>query len=402
MEGMVFEDLAKLLEPCLSKEFLESTWGKSFRYVHGWPKRFAELLPWNHLNHILSSHRLDFPRLRLMQDGKGLPTSSYIRHTSSGKGKPSIPRLRSVEVTKHLRNGATLVLDAVDELQEPIRQLANGLERVFHERIQVNCYAGWKVSSGFDLHWDNHDVFILQVTGRKRWNVYGMTKLFPLTGDNASVPKPAHDPLWTGIMEDGDLLYIPRGWWHVAIPLDEPTLHLTVGVHNRTGIDLLQWSAEKLRECEVFRQDLPRFASNAEREDRLTQMRQELIKHWDSNLIERYFADLDEKAEPRASFDLPWSVTSQTLPRSEDTIVRLNTSRSITLETSDGVVAFACNGKRWSFDSRALNILQLLAEHESHSILQIYKAAKSQLDEKTIRTFLGELLVHGLIVTVKE
>ena len=49
------------------------------------------------------------------------------------------------------------------------------------------------------------------------------------------------------LLEAGDLLYIPRGWWHVAMPLDEPTLHLTVGVNNLTGADFLRWFADRLR-----------------------------------------------------------------------------------------------------------------------------------------------------------
>ncbi|HYJ46884.1 MAG TPA: cupin domain-containing protein, partial [Pyrinomonadaceae bacterium] len=302
--------LGKLLEPCLPDEFLQESWGKSYLYIQGRRGKFSNLLNWNRLNEILREHRLDFPRLRLARGGKSLPSSSYLRYARSARQRTSIPRLLTPELTKQLREGATLVLDAVDELSAPLRELAEGLEYFFRERIQVNAYAGWHVEKGFDLHFDDHDVFILQVTGRKHWQVYGMTKPYPLPQDRASAQKPEGAPLWEGILQDGDLLYIPRGWWHIATPLAEPTLHLTVGVHNRSGIDLLRWLVEKMQASADFRQDLPRFSSLEEQQAHLERLKSELLAEWDRSLLDRYFDDYDSTAEPRPAINLPLSVTA--------------------------------------------------------------------------------------------
>jgi len=37
----------------------------------------------------------------------------------------------------------------------------------------------------------------------------------------------------------------------------EPTLHLTVGVHNLTGADFLSWFVNRMKAAEVVREDLP-------------------------------------------------------------------------------------------------------------------------------------------------
>lgn len=400
MEGMEFEDLSLLLAPCLPKEFLASSWGKNYLHVRGKQGKFTHLLPWNNLNEILMTHRLDYPRLRLMQDGKSLPTSSYIRHASGGKGKASVPRLLSVELENHLRAGATLVLDAVDELYEPIRNLARGLESKFHERIQVNCYAGWKVSRGFDLHWDDHDVFIVQVTGRKRWNIYGMTTPYPLKEGGELNLKPTHDPIWSEVLEDGDLLYIPRGWWHVAVPLDEPTLHLTVGIHNRTGADFIHWFTERLRTRKAFRKDLPRFESPDAQSAHMETLRSELFESWNADLLNEYFNEQDANAEPRAGFNLPYAAMPNAIPLSGDTIFRMNTPRPLDFVVNDGVIEFACNKKRWRFAERALLLLRLLNERRVCSLSELCDVAKGELDEQTTRTFIRELLVHGLVTIV--
>ncbi len=399
---MVINSLAKLLEPCAPEEFLASIWGKNYMHVRGGAGKFAYLMPWERLNEILRQHRLDFPRVRLAQDGQTLPASSYLRYVAGKTGRAPLPRLKLVEMTKHLRQGATLVLDAVNELHAPLEELAAMLELRFRESVQVNAYAGWQTSRGFDLHWDDHDVYVLQVTGRKRWSIYGMTRPSPFTGDTQENPKPSGAPLWEETLEDGDLLYIPRGWWHVAQPLNEPTLHLTVGLHNRTGLDLLRWLTQRMSASEIFRQDLPRFASETERAAHLERMREELFAEWNGDPLKSYFDDLDQRAEPRARLSLPWSPTAEILPPASDTLVRLHAARPLDFKIEDGVVEFSCLKNRWRFAGSTLPILRLLDEKRVCAVSELYASVEAQLDEQTVRTFLCELLMQGLIVVVRD
>ena len=160
--------LEQLLSPLTVDEFLKNFWGQTFKHVPGTPDKFSHLFPWQTLNEALEQHRLDFPRIRLTRHGERLQPSSYISHSRPGQKRVIVPRLRYQKLTHELNSGATLVLDAVDELYEPLRAVAEALELFFHERIQINAYASWRTSRGFDLHWDDHDVFILQVTGRKQ------------------------------------------------------------------------------------------------------------------------------------------------------------------------------------------------------------------------------------------
>jgi ribosomal protein L16 Arg81 hydroxylase len=400
-EGSGASALASMLEPHAPEEFLASSWGVRLLHVRGRAGKFERLMPWPRLNEILRRHRLDFPRLRLVQDGKPLPVSSYLRHAAAGRGKASIPRLNSVELTKHLREGATLVLDAVDELSEPVEELAEGLELFFREHVQVNLYAGWQTSRGFDLHWDDHDVFILQVTGRKRWSVYGMTRPFPVVNDVEKAQKPTHEPLWEGTLEDGDLLYIPRGWWHVAMPLAEPTLHLTVGIHNRTGLDLLRRLAERMRASEVFRQDLPRMASASEREAHVARMREELLTEFDRATLERFYEDWDAQAAPRARVTLPLDAMPQAPTPARDALVRLLAPRPLRLEVTNGAVEFDCMKRRWRFAESALPVLRLLAERRACKVSELCDAARGEVDEQTVRAFVFELSRHGLVSVVE-
>lgn len=388
--------LEHLLSPLTVDEFLKNCWGQTFRHVAGAPDKFAHLLPWQSLNEALDQHRLDFPRLRLTRDGERLKPGSYISYNT--RRQKRVPRLRYEKLTQELSKGATLVLDAVDELHEPLRALAEALELFFHERIQINAYASWKTSRGFDLHWDDHDVFILQVSGRKQWMIHGMTRPYPLTGDPKE-PKPTGLPLWDHILEAGDLLYIPRGFWHVAFPLDEPTLHLTVGVHNRAGLDLLRWLVDKMRSSESFRKDLPRFATAETIHAHLMQMRSELFAEWDDDILNRYFADLDVSAIARPRLSLPTAPVANHLP-SGDTLVRLLAPRPLDLKVESGVVCFSSQRKNWRLAVQAAPILRHLDKHRVCSVSELCEVAKSEVDERRVKLFVKELLMNGLIAIV--
>jgi hypothetical protein len=394
--------LLKLLEPCPPDEFLCSAWGKTYSYIQGWRGKFAHLLPWDRLNEILAQHRLDFPRLRLALDGKSLPASAYLKHTRNARQRTSIPRLLSGELKKQLREGATLVLDAVDELSCPLRELAEGLEYFFHEHVQINLYAGWQTSRGFDLHFDDHDVFILQVAGRKRWKVYGMTEPHPLAQDRNSIAKPEDKPLWEETLQDGDLLYLPRGWWHVAEPLAEPTLHLTVGIHNRTGIDLLRWMTESMSKSAAFRQDLPRFSSVSDQQAQMNQLRTELLEMWDEHLLKRYLDNYDAVAEPRPRVDLPWSVMDKSLIPSDDALVRLTAPRPINFILEDGVLNFSCNKKLWRVAAETFAIFRRLEDKRTCSVAELCASVEGKIDAQSVKAFLGEMIFHNLIAVVES
>jgi ribosomal protein L16 Arg81 hydroxylase len=160
-------------------------------------------------------------------------------------------------LTARLREGATLILDAANELSPPLQRLCAGLSADFTCSSQANLYACWGVTQGFDVHWDDHDVLVVQVEGRKRWTLYGATRPSPTRRDLHAEHVRPETPLEEIVLEPGDLLYLPRGYWHAAVGLGGPTLHLTVGLTRKTGADFLHWLADHLLSEAEVRADLP-------------------------------------------------------------------------------------------------------------------------------------------------
>jgi hypothetical protein len=388
--------LEEVFAPVTLAEFVAEYWTRRFCRVPGTEGRFQHLLPWGALNRILAEHRLASPRLRLVRDGEIVP-----EHLYRSADRPRDPRdpsgLRTAGLAYELSRGATLVIDAVDELYPPITNLASALENQFHEFVRINAYAGWRTSPGFDLHWDDHDVVILQIGGRKQWQVYKPTAEYPLNQSDWAVPDEA-DVVWKGTLQNGDVLYIPRGWWHVATAVDEASLHLTCSIKNRTGVGLLEWLSESLRHHAIYRQDLPRFAGRLDQATHLRRLKAILDDTWDETLLARYFDELNGAAPPRPLLELPDVVYGER-PLSPDTVVSLNSPRPTALRLDDSATGstMRANGRTWNFAPEERPVISALLSGQPMTLARLCQTASTPLDfasvERLIRTLWGARLL---------
>jgi ribosomal protein L16 Arg81 hydroxylase len=379
-------DLEAMLAPLSTSEFIKSHWAKSFCYIPGWAGKFAELLRWEQLNRILEQHRPDSIRFELIMAGQPIDPHTYIDYSRS------VPTIIADEFNAQLRAGATLVLDEIQELHTPLATLAQSLELRFGVPVGINTYAGWRTSHGLTIHSDNHDVFILQVSGNKRWLLYG---------DDAKV-KDAElppDPLWDRELQDGDLLYIPRGCRHVAIPLDQPCLHLTVSVANRTATDFLVWMAAERRFQERVDMQLSRLAPLEERLNFIARVRCEVSEGLSVEMLDRYFEDSDAGRRPLSHLSLPWSATPLGLPLDNSTLLRLASRRILALRTDreHRGLQLTFNGKVWRYTSAMKVLFDALADSQPIKVGRLLAVVGDTLGEDMARAFIGTLIKDGIV-----
>ena len=384
--------LAELLAPVTVDDFLSTYWLKRHLFCRGTADRFSPLLSWATLNDILEHHWRETFRFRLALQGRDLDPASYADLGGY------TPRIRSKDVTDHLRRGATLSFDAIDEVHEPLTRLAQSFEAFFRGGTKINIYAGWRALHGLDLHRDNQEIFILQLDGRKRWLLYGFSidgvDRTPLA--TSSVP-PAGAELDV-VVEPGDLLYIPRGCYHVAVPMNEPTLHLTLGVKNPRGMDVLHWMVERLSATPLAARDVPILASDADRRSYGEKLRQALLDGLDADLVEQYLAETGSNFKPRPSFSLPWSATAELLPEGRAFLLRLHAHTQIEVEDSrSSSCEVQCGGRRFHFPRGMHCVIERLKNGSEVSMESLISALSGQLDEPALRMLIGMLIKENLV-----
>jgi lysine-specific demethylase/histidyl-hydroxylase NO66 len=204
---------------------------------------FADLFSLGDVDHILSSTTPRHPAFRMVKDGRQLDPRSYTRSGRVG-GQPVHDLADPGRVYEQFHAGATIVLQSLHRFWPPLTRLARDLEGALTHPVQVNAYVTPPAARGLGAHRDEHDVFVLQVHGRKQWDVHdpdGRTEA----------------PLIAAELAPGDSLYIPQRFPHAAWTAETASVHLTVGVVLTTWADVLRRAVTAVLEDALSGEPLP-------------------------------------------------------------------------------------------------------------------------------------------------
>ncbi len=190
------------------------------------------------VDELVSRRGLRTPFIRVAKDGSTLATRDFT--SAGGVGAGIADQVDDSKLSALFADGSTLVLQALHRTWPPLIDFTQQLASELGHPVQVNAYVTPPQSRGFDDHYDVHDVFVLQVSGRKRWRIHEPVHAAPLRDqpwtDRREAVAEAADapPAIEEVLEPGDCLYLPRGYLHAATALGEVSTHLTFGVHTWT------------------------------------------------------------------------------------------------------------------------------------------------------------------------
>lgn len=159
-----------------------------------------------------------------------------------------------------LKNGTTAILTDLGKHIPKLGSYCEGLENELGIRLQANVYITPSGSQGFNVHIDSHDVFVLQLFGKKTWHLYEGLIEFPtktLIRKQKEFKEEDHKLAALIEMKAGDLLYVPQGMYHDAGTTEEPSIHITLGVLPRRRSELLKILADGAQDQGFFRRPLP-------------------------------------------------------------------------------------------------------------------------------------------------
>ena len=400
-----------LVRPLAAQEFLDTRYrDKRPVLFRAEGPRFASLCTWEALNALLSSGAWR-DRMHLVQDGRPVAERYYTTPPfghgwRTRRGGPNERCLDDGRLTAFLRKGASLVMPGIQEVHPPLRPVADAIEEVLGGYTGINLYASWTATPGFATHWDDHDVFVLQVAGAKRWRVYGETRRFPLTLDSEPNVEPPREAVWSEVVRSGDVLYLPRGWWHDARTRDDDggdgagSLHLTCSVLPVTGLDFMEWLSGRLTRHETFRRDLP-HPTDRTGDAHYAALRDLILGELQDDTGRKFRGQLRSMWSeiPRTSLGPrmdPWKS-----PDWERYGVRLRGARRATLErNADGEAVLEANGYRWTFDGRCMELLAPLLRGGSVRVGSFRETVPEGASAELADEFLRLLVTRGVAYAV--
>ena len=149
-------------------------------------------------------------------------------------GRPVEGLVDGAKVRTLVRDGATLILRAVNHWHGGVSELTAGLGEELGRTVDAAFFVTAAGQRGLELHRDDADVFVLQVSGSKHWEVYEP----PADGWWQPGPVRATGPALSVTVRPGDVLHVPRGAAHRTSAPEEPSAHLSVFVHEVNTHDL--------------------------------------------------------------------------------------------------------------------------------------------------------------------
>jgi ribosomal protein L16 Arg81 hydroxylase len=280
--------LAFLVSPVPADTFLGQYYEREpLVSVHEQPERFAALLTLARLDRFIAEADLRTGMVELANHHRPVSRDAYVDPDG---------RVDTAAIAREYGRGATIVFNELHESIPALGEFCRAVEEAFSSQVTTNVYLTPAGNQGFPPHYDNHDVFVMQLSGRKLWRLWETAVDTPYRGErfeqSGFVPERVSREF---VLGPGDCAYVPRGVMHDAENVgEEPSLHVTVGLFTKKWAELILEAVSEIALVEPdFRRALPAgFAT------------QQFDREAGRRHFERLLAAVGDKAEMDGAFDL--------------------------------------------------------------------------------------------------
>jgi mannose-6-phosphate isomerase-like protein (cupin superfamily) len=356
------------------------------------PDYFRELLTLDDIDRVLTTLDRRYPDVLVKHAGSDIVAADYTTDGST---------LDVAKIYQLFEEGATLTLAFLDTVLPSLERFCRELEIELSMPLQANVYLTPPNEQGANVHYDTHDVFVVQVSGSKRWTIYDAPVPLPLSGQafDPDAHRPG-TPTHEFELGAGDVVYIPRGWLHQARATNTMSLHITAGVLRYTWADLLLELVSRVAlEEPAFRKALPagfareRFDRKMAR-DTLRELLQQLHARADADamldhFIERFIADcpplLQGQMQQLKALE---ALTLETVLGTRPGVVHR-------LHRADATVSVETHGRRITFPAHAAEAVAFALAQPRYRLRELPGA----LDEAG-RLALGRRLIREGVVWI--
>lgn len=344
---------------------------------------------WSELADILNAPSLNSDNVSLVREDYRLDRRKFVQHDNRGRKKISFGAIR-----RALNEGYSLIINDLEGASTRCSQFATRLSKLVSEPVGLNCYVSWiSQDKAFGLHWDNHDILVMQTFGAKRWRVFRPTHHYPLTTDSSDSYDPEGIELaWEGDLSAGETLYIPRGWWHEALTLAGGSIHITASFASTTVADFVRYIVDRACDAAEFREDLPRNVDKLD-SDIFSPILSMVEKFLNERTFREFWISHSSPRDYRQENTLPCSLDVAFID--DGARFNFNALDASVFQIKDGSELLQIDGKFWRIEKAVRRALSLFSSHEEISVQLVAMECGIGLVEA--RSLLFSLINEGIV-----
>jgi hypothetical protein len=218
-------------------------WGKKLLLFPAAPAT-KSLLSFQLIDDWIRYRQVRYPQFQVNLPSGGVPPTQYSETRQylalTMHGSPVAER-----IAEQLRGGATLRFVDLEDWYPPITDLCDRLAETLNCVSRAYAFYTPPGDDGVHAHWDDADIFALQVDGAKTWHLWDVPEVGEWP-ENQTIDvdrKPDH----VLQLSAGEGLYIPAGMGHRAIAGPAGSLHLSIALRPPTHRDVvMMWTEQVL------------------------------------------------------------------------------------------------------------------------------------------------------------
>lgn len=254
------KNLEYLIRPISKKAFFSHYYEKKYLHVSEREKNyFSKILTLKDIDKALAIKAIPLKNIFLTKQSK-----ATLDNWISWKKNKGV-YLDYEKLSNALNNGNSIVINALNDYVFNLNKFVDAFSRELFVFAWTNIYITPPSFQAFNPHFDTHDVFVLQIQGKKHWKIYDNPVILPDKSESYKNKELLENYRQKAavkeiLLVEGDLLYIPRGVVHEAIATDELSIHITLGVNSPRVIDLMESIEQEVLKDAFFKRSL--FVNN--------------------------------------------------------------------------------------------------------------------------------------------
>ena len=386
--------LSDLLNPVDVAEFFAEHYEKKPLVVRGNAEsRFDDILTVADLDDLLRLEQIPPQSIATLNNSDSVPMSAVFKEED---GVRRI-ELDADKLLKQVHKGNSVILNRLQKYQPKLRRFTNRLGHETTCQIAANVYVSPPAGQALAPHYDRHDVFILQIDGSKHWKLYDSPVPLPekrhlAEFDDATLAEEFE-------LHRGDLLYMPRGFWHQAGTTDSTSVHVTVGLYPLQTKHLVNVLQQDLAENVFFRKSLHTVKAEAGGSDELERLFKDAIA---KQLASISIDDLIERATDNyITHKLPKPFgggLTEFIRKSDalddDSMLCCHADESYEIDASGDFCTVEFRGGKTTYPVPYKEIIERIVAVGSLRVGDISDTLSSDMKKKIASAFLGDGLVY--------